>query len=418
MKRRVTPIRWFGFGLTVWLLMLGSIATGVVLDRWVLSAFVPLRGIPPDATYDFELMAEAVNVIERFYVNRDAVNPRELTYGALHGMVAALGDVGHSVFLSPDMVRAQKAFEAGETQGIGAEVHMREGNFVIVTPLDGSPAERAGLRPGEILLRVDGRSVTGLHLQEVLGLLSGSPGTPVDLVVLDPETRRIRDVHLVRAATRSQDVTWIRLPGSAVAHVRVASFRPGIAGQLGKALAEIGKQGMSGIILDLRNNPGGVVDESGLVVSEFLTRGNALFERDAKGGLRPIKVRPSEPVCDLKMAVLVNRGTASSAEIVAGALKDANRASLVGETTFGAGTVLNEFPLSDGSALLLAVKEWLTPGGRNIWHKGILPDIEVPLSAGTSPLFPEAEVKMNASQLQATEDEQLKRALSLFTQST
>jgi len=111
--------------------MLGSIATGVMLDRWVLSAFVPLRGIPPDATYDFELMAEAMNVIERFYLNRDAVNPRELTYGALHGMVAALGDVGHSVFLTPDMVRAQKAFEAGETQGIGAEVQMRRGTSLL-----------------------------------------------------------------------------------------------------------------------------------------------------------------------------------------------------------------------------------------------------------------------------------------------
>jgi len=392
------------------------IATGVMLDRWVLSAFVPLRNIPPDARDDFELMAEALNVIERFYVNRDAVDPRQLTYGALHGMVAALADVGHTIFLTPEMVGEQKAFEQGATQGIGAEVHMRDWNFVVVTPLDGSPAERAGLQPGEIILRVDGRSITGLNLHQVRSLILGRPGTPVELVILDPRTRRIRDVHLVREATPVQDVTWRRLPGSAVAHIRIADFRPGISDQLGNALGEIKKQDLKGIILDLRDNPGGFVDEAVLTVSRFLRGGNVYFERDAKGQLLPIKVRPAAPVCDLRMAVLVNRGTASSAEIAAGALKDANRATLVGETTFGAGTVLNEFSLSDGSALLLAVKEWLTPQGRNIWHKGIPPDIEVSLPADASPLFPEGEVRMNASRLLASQDEQLRRALALLAQ--
>ena len=416
MKRQVPSLKWIGFGLAVCFLVLGSMATGVMLDRRVFSAFVPLRNIPPDARDDFELMAEAMNGIERFYVNRDAVDPRELTYGALHGMVAALGDVGHTIFLTPEMVTEQKAFEQGATQGIGAEVDMREGNFVVVTPLDDSPAERAGLQPGEIILRVDGRSLAGLNLHQVRSLIFGQPGTPVELVVMDPGTRRIRDVRLVREATPVQDVTWRQLPGSAVAHIRIADFRPGISDQLADTLAEIGKQGLTGIVLDLRNNPGGFVDESVLAVSKFLSEGNVFLERDCKARLNSIKVRPSGPVSDLRMAALVNRGTASSAEIAAGALKDANRATLVGETTFGAGTVLNEFSLSDGSAVLLAVKEWLTPGGRHIWHKGIPPDIEVALPAGTSPLFPEEEVGMNASQFLASQDEQLKRALAVLTQ--
>jgi carboxyl-terminal processing protease len=208
------------------------------------------------------------------------------------------------------------------------------------------------------------------------------------------------------------------LPGTTVAHLRVASFSQGVTDDLKKSLHEIQQEGMTGLVLDLRDDPGGLLDEAIGVASQFLSSGNVLLEKDAKGQVKQIEVRPGGAATEIPMVVLINAGTASAAEIVAGALQDAHRADLVGETTFGTGTVLGEFSLSDGSALLLAIQEWLTPDGRVIWHQGIVPDVEVPLSAGVTPLFPNAEQDLTSAQLQAGDDAQLARALELLTQST
>ena len=222
--------------------------------------------------------------------------------------------------------------------------------------MDGSPAQKAGLRPSDIILKVDGESVAGLPLDQVVSRILGPAGTSVVLTIMDPDTGRTRDVTIVRAHIKIQNVTWQRLPGTTVAHVRIAAFSQGVT-------------------------------------------------EDLRGALE-----------DIPLVVLINGGTASAAEIVAGALQDAQRATLVGETTFGTGTVLNEFRLSDGSALLLATEEWLTPGGRVIWHQGISPDKMVSLSSGVAPLLPEAEREMTAAQLQASEDAQLLQALELLKQ--
>jgi carboxyl-terminal processing protease len=210
-------------------------------------------------------------------------------------------------------------------------------------------------------------------------------------------------------------VIWQRLPGTTVAHVRIAAFSQGVSQDLQKALSDIRQQGMTGILLDLRNDPGGLLDEATNTASQFLNSGNVLEEKNAQGQVQPVPVKPKGTVTSVPMVILINGGTASAAEIVAGALQDAHRATLVGETTFGTGTVLEEFRLSDGSALLLATEEWLTPNGRVIWHQGIAPDVAVSLPAGVESLFPEAEREMTTAQLQASGDEQLLRALNLLT---
>jgi carboxyl-terminal processing protease len=332
-------------------------------------------------------------------------------------MVDALGDTGHSRFLSPEMVQEQHNFSQGQFEGIGAYVEMKDGHVVIVAPMDGSPAQQAGLHPGDIILKVDGENVAGLPIDQVVSRILGPAGTSVRLTILVPGTEQTRDVTLVRAQITLQNVDWQRLPGTQIAHVRIVAFSKGVTEDLKKALTEIQQQGITGIILDLRSNPGGLLSEAVGTASQFLQSGNVLLEKDAQGESTPVAVEEGGLAPDLPLVVLIDQGTASAAEIVSGALQDAGRARLVGETTFGTGTVLHEFRLSDGSALLLATAEWLTPEGRLIWHHGIVPDVQATLPQGTSPLLPQAEAGMTSEQVQNSRDAQLLRAVELLGQS-
>jgi carboxyl-terminal processing protease len=209
-------------------------------------------------------------------------------------------------------------------------------------------------------------------------------------------------------------VTWRMLPGTHLVQLRVAAFDTGTGSDLRKALVEIRKTPPAGVVLDLRNNPGGLLNEAVDCASEFLNGGNVLLEKNARGVEKPVPVKRGGKATEIPLVVIVNGGTASGAEIMAGALQDAGRGLLVGETTFGTGTLLNEFALADGSALLLAIEEWLTPSGHVIWHRGIHPNIVVALAAGVSPVFPESERDMSAKQLEDSGDAQLLRAMALL----
>ena len=400
----------FGVGFII----LG-LATGVVLGCQLLGAFTPSDKIPADAAPKFRLMAEAWNTIESVYVDRKAVNPQRLTYGAISGMVDSLGDAGHSRFLSPEMLQQERNFSKGLLEGIGAEVQMKKNQVVIVAPMDDSPAQRSGLKPGDIILKADGEDVSGLTLEQVSGRILGPAGSSVKLTILNPGTGRTMNITLVRARITLHNVQWRRLPGTRVAHVRIAMFSKGVSRDLRKALKALQKEELTGLILDLRNNPGGLFDEAVETASQFLGSGNVVLEKDAAGKVTAIPVQPGGVAIGIPMVALINGGTASAPEIVAGALRDAGRSALVGEKTFGTGTVLKPFTLSDGSALLLAVEEWLTPAGQAIWHKGISPDVLVPLPPEVTPLFPEAEKGMTITELRKSQDEQLLRALELLT---
>jgi carboxyl-terminal processing protease len=392
---------------------LGTVS-GVLLDRQVLAVYADPVAAPTAAPSDLSLVQEAYDMIQRVYVDRTALQAQELEYGAIGGMVDALGDTGHSRFLSPAMVKQERQLTQGQFEGIGVEVQMKNGVVVVVAPIDGTPAQRAGLRPGDIIAKVNGRDVTSLPLDQVVALILGPTGTSVTLTIMNPDDGETHDVTLVRARISMQNVTWHPLPGTTIAHVRVAAFSQGVSDGLQKALSEVRAQGMTGIILDLRNDPGGLLDESIGVASQFLKSGNVLLEQDAEGKTTPVSVQSGNAVTDLPMVVLINGGTASAAEILAGALQDAHRATLVGETTFGTGTVLSQFRLSDGSALLLATEEWLTPAGRVIWHHGISPDVTIALPKDAIPLLPEGESGLTAAQLQSSGDTQILRALDLL----
>jgi carboxyl-terminal processing protease len=220
---------------------------------------------------------------------------------------------------------------------------------------------------------------------------------------------------MVRADVAVAPVSWTMVPGTHTAFIRLDQFSSGAADNLKAVLGEVRKAGADRLILDLRGNPGGYVNEADAVASQFLKSGTVFIERAADGHETTHSVAPGGLATDLPLVVLVDGGTASSSEIVSGALQDAGRAQIVGIKTFGTGTVLGEFVLSDGSALRVGTVEWLTPKGRRIWHQGITPDVVVERASDVAAIDPDAVAKMTAAQVDALADAQLARGLSLVT---
>ncbi|APZ41895.1 S41 family peptidase [Acidihalobacter ferrooxydans] len=395
---------------TVFVLLFG-VVLGIFIDRTFLAGIIPAALVPASAVGDFKLMAQSWNLIDAYYVDRQSIKPDRMTYAAIAGMVDSLGDTGHSTFLTPREVRMANASIDGHFAGIGAEVQMKDNHVVIVSPIDGTPAQRAHLRPGDVILAVNGKSVAGEGLTEVVEKIRGKAGTKVTLTLRDARDGKQRTVALVRANIPVRSVSWHMLPGTKVADIRIASFSEGTAHELIQALDAAQQAGARGVVLDLRNDPGGLLDQAIDVASVFIPKGNVLLERNARGQIKPIPVRTDVPKYTLPIAVLINGGTASAAEIVSGALHDDLGAPLIGERTFGTGTVLQEFMLPDGAALLLGVREWLTPHGHTIWHKGIKPTDKVALGNKATMLRPDMLGTLSAAKLRASSDVQLLAAL-------
>ncbi|MCA9927787.1 MAG: S41 family peptidase [Anaerolineales bacterium] len=396
------------------LVMLGAVfsfsmglAAGIHLMKTASSQLPQL-----DTSADFTLIDEAWQTIRTNYVDKTAVTDETFTYGAIDGMVNALGDTGHSRFLSPEMVKAQHEYNTGTFEGIGAYVESRDAATVIVSPIDNSPAQAAGLLPSDVIVAIDGEDVTTLPLNEVVQRVLGPAGSEVTLTIFTPATGEMRDVTLARAKIELENVTWAQLPGTTIAHIRISAFSERVSQDLHQALTDIQAAGLTGVVLDLRNNPGGLLTEAIGVAGQFLPEGTTvLLRQDAQENMKTETAVSEGAGLDIPLVVLINQGSASASEIVAGALQDNGRAQLVGDTTFGTGTVLNEFDLSDGSALLLATEQWLTPSGRVIWHEGIVPDTAVSLPIGTALLRPESERQLTVADLQSSEDAQLLQAL-------
>lgn len=391
-----------------------SFTAGVAVDRMGLLPGAAAR-VSTDDTASFDLLREARALIEKHYVDREAIQDRYLEYGAISGMVDALGDTGHSRFMSPEMVDAEQQSLSGEFEGIGATLTYTNGQAVVVAPLEGSPAEKAGIRPGDVIVAVDGEDVTEFNLSEVIGRVRGPKGTSVVLSVIHAGEQTPTDVRIVRDKIALSSVTSTILPGTNVLMVRIASFSDNVGSDLEQIISQARGEGADSIILDLRDSPGGLLDEAVAVASQFLAEGDVMLEQDADGERRALRARPGGAATDdIPVVVLINEATASAAEIVSGALQDNDRATLVGTQTFGTGTVLNTFELDDGSALLLATRQWLTPNGRELWHKGIEPDIVIELPAGVDVVTPTRAGEMTDTELMAVPDTQLFKALELL----
>jgi carboxyl-terminal processing protease len=325
-------------------------------------------------------------------------------------MVDAVGDTGHTRFLTPADVAASHQSLSGSITGIGARMSQVNADFVVQSVVPDSPAQKAGLRAGDVIVSVDGDSVAGKTLDQVVSSIRGNAGTTVKLEVVRQSAAPFV-LSIVRAQISVPAVSWAMVPGTKVADIRIEEFSKGVTDDLKGALLAAKDAGATAVVLDLRDNPGGYVDEAIGVASVFLPSGIVYQEKDATGKVTSVPVRSGEQATDIPLAVLVNLGSASASEIVSGALQDAGRAKIYGQTTFGTGTVLNEFDLSDGSALLVGTVEWLTPKGREIWHHGITPDVPVALPATAHVLTPDDMKTNGASAVTSADDTQLKSAV-------
>ncbi len=325
-----------------------------------------------------EVYAEALAAVRGDYVDQGSIDPERQTYGAIEGMLGSLGDEGHTRFLTPEEREDNQAGLSGTYVGVGIQIEDREDRVVVSSPIEGSPAERAGVESGDVVVAVDGNDIAEEDVSEIADMVRGPEGSEVRVTVRRGGDEMTFDLR--RAEINSPSVYWETIPDSDTAHVRLASFSNDSAEELARIFAEARASGAEEFVLDLRDNPGGRLDQAVEMAGLFLEEGSVVYiRREADGERSEVETSGEPEFPDAPMTVLVNEGSASSSEILAGALRDNERATMVGETTFGTGTVLSEFELSDGSSILLGIAEWLTPGGDFIRETGIDPDIEVAL---------------------------------------
>ncbi|MCB0062312.1 MAG: S41 family peptidase, partial [Caldilineaceae bacterium] len=286
-----------------------------------------------------------------------------------------------------------------------------DGLPIIVAPFDGSPAAQAGVKAGDIIVNVDGEDVSGLSISAIAEKIRGPEGTEVTLTLFRRATEESLDITIVRGEINIPAVDWTMIPETKIGLLRLTRFSANAKDEVVDALDKMEGAGAEGLIVDLRNNPGGLLTQAVSVTSQFLTDGNVLQQEDAQGNREPFPVEPGGVAPTIPMVVLTNPGTASSSEIFAGAIQDHKRGMVIGETTFGTGTVLQTYGLSDGSALLLGTSQWLTADGRLIRKQGITPDMVVELGPDGQLLSPNEVEEMTQSELAASGDAQLLAAL-------
>ncbi|MFC2046342.1 S41 family peptidase [Chloroflexota bacterium] len=367
-----------------------------------------------DEPAQFETFWEAWDIVHDEFVDREALDATDLEYGAIRGMITALGDEGHTAFMTPEELDRQRTDISGKFSGIGAQIGVRDGMPMIIAPFDGTPAELAGVRAGDIIMEVDGEDVASWSLMEVVEHIRGEEGTEVVLTMLRTDEGESVEITITRGEITVPAAPWAMIPDTNVALIRLNQFSANANGELETTLREAKAAGATGLVLDVRNNPGGLLEQAVRVTSQFLSDGNVLQQEDAHGNRRAYPVLPGGLAPEVPMIVLTNQGTASSAEIFAGAMQDHLRGQVVGETTFGTGTVLQPFDLEDGSGLMLGTSQWLTANGRLIRKQGIEPNVVVELPISADLLHPRDLEDLTAEELLETEDIQLLKALELL----
>ena len=331
------------------------------------------------ATYKkLKVFSEALHYILTSYV--EPVKSKELVYGAIKGMVGELDP--HSAFLTPDMFKEMQVETKGEFGGLGIEITIRKGKLTVVSPIEGTPAYMAGVKAGDIIVKIDGESTEGITLMEAVKKLRGPKGTKVTITIMREGLEKPLDITITRDIIKIKSVRYrMEDPKGKVGYVKVRAFREHTSRDLKRAIEDLRAQGMKALVLDLRNDPGGLLSQAVKVSDLLLPKGRLIVY--TKGRTKEDQMRfvsqckPLLPV-SFPMVVLVNAGSASASEIVSGALQDWHRAVIMGERTFGKGSVQTIFPLSDGSALKLTTAEYYTPKGRSIQEEGIIPDVEIP----------------------------------------
>lgn len=332
---------------------------------------------PAPKGVDYGQLVDVWDRIHRDYVETN-INDRNLLQGALSGLVAGLGDP-YSTYMTAESAKKFEDEISGSFEGVGMQVGYKDNKITIIAPLPNSPAEKAGLLAGDVIITVDTIDVSTLNLDQVIDKIRGQQGTTVSISVLRGTDPQAKTFSVVRQTISVDSVTAkvVDHHGKKIGEVAISSFNRDTGRELRAKLKAINAQSLAGILLDLRNNPGGYLDQAVDVASVFMDHGEVVAEVDRDGQRKSFTVNGNAFLADVPVVVLVDGGSASASEIVAGALQDSGRAKIVGTQTFGKGTVQDYQTLNDGSSLKLTIAKWLTPKGRSISEQGITPDTVV-----------------------------------------
>jgi len=334
----------------------------------------------PPEDLDFSLFWEAWHKIQQEYVSPEDIDIQELVYGAISGMVESVGDP-YTIFFNPEDTKRFLDDIGGEFEGIGAEIGIREGQLQIIAPLEGTPAQSVGLRPGDIVIKIDGVLTMDITIEEAVTLIRGPKGTEVTLTIMRDKWDSSEDFVIKRAVIEIPSLKW-ELKEENIAYIKLYHFSERIDQDFKKIATEILKSPCEKIILDLRSNPGGYLERSQDIAGWFLEKGQIVVIEDfgAKREQQVYKAKGNSKFLDYPLVILINQGSASASEILASALRDNRGIKMIGETSFGKGSVQKLESLRDGSSLKITVANWLTPNGDLITDKGLEPDIKVEMT--------------------------------------
>lgn len=329
---------------------------------------------------DFKMFWEVWDILKRDYVNRDSLSEKQLFYGALQGLVGATKDP-YSVFMNPEEAKSFEEDLSGSFEGIGAEIGMRNEILTIIAPIEDMPAAKAGVQTGDKIYKIDDKPAAGLSIEDAVKKIRGPKGTKVKLTLVRDKIDKPIDITIVRDTVVVKSVKTSFDEKNKLFTVKISSFNNDSEELFNQAVQEIVIKKPKGIIFDLRNNPGGYLETAVAVASEWVKSGSIVIEEFADGKKTEHASNGSARLAGIPTVVLVNEGSASASEIVAGALKDYGLAKLIGQKTFGKGSVQVIRQIEDGSIVKVTIAKWLTPKGTYINEQGIEPDIKVELSA-------------------------------------
>jgi len=325
---------------------------------------------------DFSLFWEAIEIIKNNYFENKDISDQKLLYGAIKGVIHSLGDP-YSVFFEPSDAKKFEEDIKGSFGGIGAEIGIRNNQIIIVAPLKNNPAEKAGLKAGDKIFEINGQSTNDMTVEEAVKLIRGEIGTEVKLLINRDGWDKAREFKITRAKIVVPTLEW-EIKDNNILYIQLLNFNANAPSLMAEAIINGLLKNAKGIILDLRNNPGGYLDVAVNIAGWFLNRGEVVVkEKFADGTIRELRTYGNAALRHFPLVIIINEGSASASEILAGALRDQRGVKLIGTKTFGKGTVQELETLKDGSVIKISVAEWLTPKGEVINKKGLNPDFEV-----------------------------------------
>lgn len=337
---------------------------------------------PPDdkKNIDFKLFWDTWDLVSKEYVDKKAVDPQKMYYGAIQGMVAALGDP-YTVFLPPEAQKSTKEELGGSFEGVGIQLGFnKEKRLVVIAPLVGTPAEKSGIRAGDLILKIQEKDTNGMALPDAVSLIRGQKGTKVNLEIYHEGDEKPIELSLQRDTIVVKSVEFMGKTtplGKKVAYIKLSRFGERTFNEWSQAVSDTLASGATGVVLDVRNNPGGFLDGAVFISSEFIESGDVVLQENSQGQRTSFKVNRAGKLTKLPVIVLINKGSASASEIVAGALQDYKRAKLVGDQSFGKGTIQESQDLAGGTGIHITTAKWLTPKGRWVHETGLVPDVKV-----------------------------------------